>query len=128
MRKMSTKKYSQRLKEAIYNMIIMDPTKRVGGEDICNLAKTELNKLKNMLKIDKAFVMEDIYYKLSLLDYEKLFIIPLKLEPLSKIFFVNEEQSKKKLNKFEIFYLLANWLLDSLKVSISQLNHLYSYL
>lgn len=125
---MVSKKYSQKLKSAIYRMINMDPNKRADGEEISELAKLELNKIKNQLKIDKSFVMEDIYFKLSLINYEEYFLKPLQLRPFDKIFFVNEEQSYLKTNKFDMFYLLANWLIDVIKnrgkpdVPVTQLN------
>ena len=113
---MTTKKYSQRLKDAIYRMIIMDPNKRADAKEVMELAEKELNLIKNTLKIDKMFVMEDSYFKLGLMDYDKWFLKPLKLTPVNKTFFVNEEEDLKKSDKFEYFYLLAHWLLDVINV------------
>lgn len=114
--KMNTKKYSQTLKDTIYSMINMDVSQRVDAETIVTIARRELDKLKNMLKIDKAFVMEDIYYKLSLLNYEKYFCQALGLRRISPIFFINEEEEYNKTDKFEYFFLLAEWILRCLTV------------
>lgn len=113
---MNTKKYSQTLKDTIYSMIQMSQSQRLDAETVVTIAKRELNKLKNMLKIDKAFVMEDIYYKLSLLDYENCFCKPLGKKRITPIFFVNEEEECHRLDKFEYFFLLCEWILNCLGV------------
>ena len=116
---MNTKKYSPILKETIYSMIQMNHAKRIDAETVVNIAKRELDKIKNTLKIDKSFVMEDIYYKLTLLDYENYFCKPMNLKSLSKIFFINEEEEYNKIDKFEYFFLLAEWIINCLKVKLA---------
>ena len=120
-RKMSTKMYSQRLKNAIYSMILLDPTRRASAQEVVELARSELNKIKNMLKIDKSFVMEDVYFKLSLIDYKTWFLAPLNIQPLNRIFFVNEEEDYARTNKLSYFFLLSHWLLDILRVRLTVL-------
>lgn len=114
--RMNTKKYSQTLKEIIYSMINMNTSQRADAETVVMVAKRELNKLKNMLKIDKAFVMEDIYYKLSLLDYEALFCKPIQMPRATPIYFINEEEDTHKRDKFEYFFKLSEWMITMLKV------------
>lgn len=117
--RMNTKKYSQTLKDTIYSMINMDTNQRIEAEAVVNIAKRELNKLRNMLKIDKAFVMEDIYYKVTLLNYETLFCKPLGMARLTPIFFVNEEEEFSRQDKFAYFFLLSEWMIQMLKVVAS---------
>lgn len=114
--KMNTKKYSQTLKDTIYSMINMDTSHRSDADTVVNVARRELNKLKNMLKIDKTFVMEDVYYKLSLLDYESLFCKPIMAAKVTPILFVNEEDDTHKRDKFEYFFKLSEWMVTMLKV------------
>lgn len=114
--KMNTKKYSQTIKDMIYSMINMDQNQRSDAETVVTIAKRELNKLKNLLKIDKAFVMEDIYYKLALLDYELYFCRPMSLPRITPTFFVNEEEDYNRTNKFEYFCYLTEWILGCLKM------------
>lgn len=117
--KMNTKKYSQTLKDCIYSMIQMNHSVRIDAETAGEIAKKELTKLRTKLKIDKAYVMEDIYFKLALLDYEKYFCRPMELPNITPIFFVNEEAEYLQQDKFEYFYYLSEWLMAILKVDSS---------
>ena len=54
-------------------MIRLEQNRRSDGEEVVKVCNAEIAKLKNTNKIDKSFIMEDIYFKLSLLNYEVWF-------------------------------------------------------
>jgi len=62
----TSKKYSPTLKDLIYSMINLEQKNRIDGEEVVKQCDIEIAKLKNSNKIDKSFIMEDIYFKLSL--------------------------------------------------------------
>ena len=108
-RPMASKKYSACLKDTIYSMIRLDQNRRVDGEEIVKMCNVEIGKLKNSNKIDKSFIMEDIYFKLSLLSYEIWFCKALNIRPISRWEFVDEEYDYEKNDKFLLFAKLASW-------------------
>lgn len=91
-------------------MIRMEPRRRADGEEIVKVANEEIAKLKNSNKIDKTFIMEDIYFKINLLDYEVYFCKQLNILSISRWEFVDEEEDFTKRDKFIVFVKLATWL------------------
>jgi hypothetical protein len=61
-------------------------------------------------------VNEDIYEKLSLLDYHRLFCKVLKKKPVSKVYFSIHEPSIINAEKFFYFAELCYWILSLPKV------------
>ena len=112
---MASKKYSPTQKDTIYAMIHLDPNRRLLGEEIVKIAQEEIQKQKSSNKIDKSFIMEDIYFKLSLMHYEKLFCKPLKTSKISRWEFCDEEEEFSKHDKFQIFSRLTKWQSEMIK-------------
>lgn len=106
----TSKKYSPTLKDLIYSMINLEQKNRIDGEEVVKQCDIEIAKLKNSNKIDKSFIMEDIYFKLSLQNYEIWFCKSLKIRSISKWEFVDEEPDFDKTDKFIQFCKLVSWL------------------
>ena len=86
------KKYSDELRKTINSMIVVDPTNRAEVKQILQKSEYMLNILKKTPKIDSILVMEDIYEKLQLIDYQVNFVNPLKKVPVSKFFFAISQE------------------------------------
>ena len=65
-------RYSPQLREAIHNMIVVDPTTRWSSEQVFSYALKCMDEIRKPL-LDPIIAMDDIYIKLALLNYENLF-------------------------------------------------------
>lgn len=68
-------------------MIIVDPSKRVDASYVYQKSEEYYNYLKKTPRIDCILVNEDIYEKLSLVEYHKYFCKIMNRKPVSKVFF-----------------------------------------
>lgn len=87
-------RYSPQLREAIHNMIVVDPTKRWGSEQVYTYALRCMEDIKKPL-IDPFIAMDDIYIKLSLLNYDTLFCKAAERKPINKQYFAIEDTQCK---------------------------------
>ena len=77
-----------------------------------------LNNLRKSPKIDCILVNEDIYEKLSLVEYHKYFCKPLGYKPVSKVYFaIKETQISENEEKFYYFSELCHWIMILPKVN-----------
>ena len=65
-------RFSPQLKEAIKNMIVVDPAKRWSSEQVFNYASKCLEEVRKPI-LDPIIAMDDISIKLNLLNYESDF-------------------------------------------------------
>lgn len=102
-------------------MIVIDPQKRVDSAYVCKVSEEMMNNLKKNPRIDCILVNEDIYEKLSLLEYHKYFCVPLNKIPVSKVYFSVDDsiQDKKPAqtpkatsDKFFYFVELCYWIMS----------------
>lgn len=108
-------KYSSELKKLINDMIMVDTNKRCEMGHVVKLSEEMLSSLKKANKIDCVLVMEDIYEKLTILEYQKYFCSEFKLKPVSKLFFAFKQNNEN--NQFEYFAGLCYWLMNLSKVN-----------
>jgi len=99
--------YSDELKQIVDKMIKVEPEQRLGIHDVVDICE---KRIKTRPRIDPILVMDDINDKLQLLDYENRFCIPLKLNPISKVFFALEldEEYEQYRYMIEICYWLMS--------------------
>ena len=78
--------------------------------------------MKKSYKIDSKYIlrivvliMEDIYEKLNLIDYKDLFCKTLNLPLINKLYFAIDEE-KNRLEKFDYYFKLCNWIMNLSKV------------
>lgn len=104
-------KYSPQLREAIQNMIVIDPTKRWSSEQVYAYAIRCLEEIRRPL-LDPIIAMDDIYIKLSLLNYETAFCKVADKKPIHRLYFAIEDQDNKEENgQLNYFLELAYWIM-----------------
>ncbi|CAD8202906.1 unnamed protein product [Paramecium pentaurelia] len=107
-------RYSQQLRTIIEGMIVVDPLKRLDSNTILQKAKEMFSShsdTKRTPQIINVLVMEDIYEKLSLVQYHQNFCVPLKKKPISKYFFSLDENVNSSY-RFYYFVDLCYWLMN----------------
>lgn len=116
------KRYSEDLTRIINEMIVVDPQKRVDSAYVCKISDEMIATLRKSPRIDCILVNEDIYEKLSLVEYHKYFCVPLGRKPVSKVYFAVDDSDKKQdanksaTEKFFYFVELSYWIMSIPKV------------
>ncbi|MCB0370617.1 MAG: hypothetical protein KDD45_14620 [Bdellovibrionales bacterium] len=87
-------KYSPQLREAIHHMVVVDPTKRWSSEEVLDYATKCLQDIHKPL-LDPFIAMDDIFIKLTLLNYDPLFCKAAERKPISKQYFAIEDTNTK---------------------------------
>jgi serine/threonine protein kinase len=104
-------KYSPQLREAIQNMVVVDPTKRWSSEQVYSYACRCLEDVKKPL-LDPFIAMDDIYIKLTLLNYESSFCKAAERKPINRLYFALEDQNPNEENgQLNYFLELAYWIM-----------------
>ncbi|CAG9320770.1 unnamed protein product [Blepharisma stoltei] len=102
-------RYSEELRQLVNSMIQIDPKNRLSIDQIVELCEIHTKTAPKRSKIDPFLVMDDIYEKLKLLDYENNFCKLYKRHPVSRVYFCHPIDSKTQLS---YCYDLANWLMS----------------
>jgi NIMA (never in mitosis gene a)-related kinase len=97
-------RFSPQLREAIRNMIVVDPTKRWSSEQVYNYALRCLEEVKKPL-LDSIIAMDDISIKLGLLNYETAFCKVAERKPMHKLYFALEDREQKE-EHAQLYYFL----------------------
>jgi hypothetical protein len=87
-------RFSPQLKEAIQNMIVVDPSKRWGSEQVYNYSLKCMEEAHKPL-LDPIIAMDDICIKLALLNYEKTFCKAAERKPFHRLYFAIPDTSCK---------------------------------
>jgi NIMA (never in mitosis gene a)-related kinase len=104
-------RFSPQLREAIRNMIVVDPTKRWSSEQVENYALKCLEEVRKPL-LDPIIAMDDISIKLGLLNYETNFCKAAERKPLHKLYFALEDSANQEPNAQLYYFLeLAYWVM-----------------
>jgi len=103
-------------------MIVVDPSKRIDSAEVFARSEEMMKVLAKQPKFDCILVNEDIYEKLSLVDYHKYFCTPLNKKPVSKVYFAIQEYGKDQkaesaAEKFFYFAELCYWIMNIPKVT-----------
>lgn len=104
-------RYSPQLREAIHNMIVVDPTKRWSSDQVFNYAVKCMEDIKKPL-LDPFIAMDDIYIKLTLLNYDPLFTKPAERKAIHKQYFAIEDTNSKEENgQLNYFLEISYWIM-----------------
>ncbi|CAG9310233.1 unnamed protein product [Blepharisma stoltei] len=106
-------RYSEELRQLVNSMIQVDPKNRLSIDQIVELCEIHTKTAPKKSKIDPFLVMDDIYEKLKLLDYENNFCKIFKRQPVSRVYFCHPIDSQTQL---AYCYDLANWLMSFSKL------------
>ena len=87
-------RFSPQLREAIKNMIVVDPAKRWSSEQVYNYATKCLEEVRKPL-LDPIIAMDDISIKLNLLNYESDFCRAAERKPFHKLYFALQDSNQK---------------------------------
>lgn len=98
-------RYSEELRQLVNSMIQVDPKNRLSIDQIVELCEIHMKTTLKKPKIDPFLVMDDIYEKLKLLDYENKFCMPYKKQPINRVYFSHPSNQKAQL---AYCYELAN--------------------
>ena len=79
-------RFSPQLREAIHKMIVVDPTQRWSSEQVFTYALRCLDDIKKPL-LDPFIAMDDIYIKLTLLNYDPAFTKPSERKTINHQYF-----------------------------------------
>jgi len=113
-------KFSEELRSIIAKTIVLDPQKRCDIQQILDAYHDWKEKQKNTFKIDSLIIMEDIAEKLNLIEYRQNFCAVKKREPVSRTFFALQDNTPNtKTDQFLYFVELSYWLIDLLKVILT---------
>ena len=96
-------------------MLHVDPDKRFGIDQICQLCETYKKHMANRPQIDTYLIMDDIIEKLSLLDYENAFCRGWKHRRISRVYFAHPpgEGGDEDVNgRINLLYDMAYWLMS----------------
>ncbi|EGR31851.1 never in mitosis gene A-related kinase, putative [Ichthyophthirius multifiliis] len=108
-----SKRYSEELSNIIDQMIIVDPSKRIDSGYVLFKSQEIIENMKKSPKIDCVLINEDIYEKLTLLEYQKYFCKPINRKPISKIYFALPDNNMILNNeKFFYFAELSYWIMS----------------
>lgn len=75
-------------------MIVVDPSKRWGSEQVYNFSLKCLEDVHKPL-LDPFIAMDDISIKLSLLNYETSFCKAAERKPINKLYFALQDTATK---------------------------------
>ena len=102
--------YSPQLKEAIRSMIVVDPSKRWGSEQVHTYAIKCLEEVRRPL-LDPVIAMDDIAVKLTLLDYEANFCRAAERKPIHKLYFALPQTTSEAHGQLFYFLELCYWIM-----------------
>lgn len=102
-------------------MLHVDPDKRFGIDQVCQLCETYKKHMANRPQIDTYLIMDDIIEKLSLLDYENAFCKGWKHRRISRVYFAHPPvDGEEDLNsRVHLLYDMAYWLMSLNKDQVS---------
>ena len=104
-------RYSPELREAIQSMIVVDPSKRWNSDQADVYATKCLAGVRKPL-LDPFIAMDDIYIKLTLLNYDPLFCKAAERKPIHKQYFAIVDTTTKDENGQLYYFLeLAYWVM-----------------
>ena len=91
-------------------MIVVDPTKRWGSEQVHTYALKCLEDVRKPL-LDPIIAMDDISVKLTLLQYESNFCKVAERKPIHKLYFALPDTKSQNNSQLYYFLELAYWIM-----------------
>jgi len=92
-------------------MVVVDPTQRWSSDQVVSYALKCMEDIKTPL-LDPFIAMDDIYIKLTLLNYDPSFTKPAEKKPIHKQYFAIEDTNMKEENgQLNYFLELAYWIM-----------------
>lgn len=107
---------STKLVEALLKV---NPEERIDLSEVIRICEDYISKQEEKPKVDPFIIMDDIFEKLRLLDYETNFCEKYNKELITKYYFAclmnNSSNSETYPVQFAYFYELCNWLIMIIK-------------
>ena len=92
-------------------MIVVDPTQRWSSDQVFSYALKCMEDIRKPL-LDPFIAMDDIYIKLTLLNYDPIFTKPAERKAIHKQYFAIEDTNMKEENgQLNYFLELAYWIM-----------------
>ncbi|MCQ2816851.1 MAG: protein kinase [archaeon] len=111
-------------------LLKVNPEERIDLHDVVKQCEEYLKKVEDKPRIDPFIVMDDIFEKLRLIDYEENFCKKYKHPVINKFYFAcsvfgygandeNFQSNEDSLKQFSYFYNLSNWLIGIINQNIN---------
>ena len=102
-------RYSEELRQVVNSMIQIMPQNRLSVDQVVELCEIQLKSIVKKSRIDPYLIMEDIYEKLKLLNYESRFCKAANRNPLVMVYFAHEINKTEQLR---YFYDVSVWIMS----------------